>query len=122
VTAFYTCGLVLEPALYDLQRQEVLALLAEHPFQALDIVVVELPVTRWCALRIDESLAFEEPDLRNGDVRELLTQKRQDVTDREVGPTRRHFDATTALTALAPWITSVPVSGLTPRLQAGRRA
>ena len=76
VTALFTCGLVLEPALYDLERQEVFALLAEHPFQALDVVVVELAVSRRCAFRIDESLAFQESDLRDRDVRKLLAQKR----------------------------------------------
>jgi hypothetical protein len=127
VTALFTCGLVLEAALYDLERQEVLALLAEHPFQALDVVVVELPVPRRCAFRIDESLAFQESDLRDRDVRKLLAQQRQDVTDRQVCPPGRHFDSTDqfvvgALTASAPWVTSMPVAGFTPRLQAGRRA
>jgi hypothetical protein len=72
-------ALVLQPALYDLERQEVLALLTEHPLQALDVVVVEFPVTRRCALRINESLAFEKPDLGDGDVRKLLAQQRQHI-------------------------------------------
>ncbi len=66
----------------------MLALLAEHPLKALHVVVVELPVARRGALGIDESLTFQESDLRNGDVRELLAQQRQYVAYRQVGPPR----------------------------------
>jgi hypothetical protein len=84
-------GLILvaigfEPVLDDLQGEEVLALLTKHPPQAFDVVLVELPVARGRALRVDQPLALEEPDLGDGDVRELLSEQAQDVSDRQVGP------------------------------------
>ena len=68
-------ALVLQAVPDDLERQEVLALLAQHPAQPLDVVLVELAVARRRALGVDEALALEEADLRDGDVGELLAQQ-----------------------------------------------
>jgi len=78
--------LLFQAALDHLERQEVLSLLAQHPAQSLDIVVVELAVARRRPLRVHQALALEEPDLRDGDIGEFLTEQRQDLTDRKVRP------------------------------------
>ncbi len=80
---------VVETVLDDLERQEVLALLEKHPAQSIDVLLVELAVARRRALGVDQSLAFQEADLRDGDVGELLAQQGQDVTDRQIRA-RRH--------------------------------
>ena len=72
----------------DLEREEVLALLAQDPAQPLDVVVVELAVARRRALRVDETLALEETDLRDRDVGELLPQEGEHVADGQVRPAR----------------------------------
>ena len=72
-------------SLITLQRQEVLALLAQHPPQALDVVLVELAVARGGPLGIDQALALQEADLRDGDVGELLAEQGEDVADGQVG-------------------------------------
>jgi hypothetical protein len=64
-----------QPALDDLEGQEVLPLLAQDPAQPLDVVVVELAVARRRSLRVKQALALEEPDLGDGDIRELLPQQ-----------------------------------------------
>ncbi len=79
-------GALFEATLDHLQREEVLALLAQHPAQPFDVVLVELAVTRRGALGVDQSLALQEADLGDGHVGELLAQQGQDVADREVGP------------------------------------
>src|SRR5207245_2043963 len=71
-------------------------LLAQDPAQALDITRVELPVPRWCPFGIDEPLALEEPDLRDGDLGKLLAQLAPHVTDRRVRP-GHHVRTPTAL-------------------------
>ena len=58
----------VESLLDDLQREEVLLLLVQDPAQPGDVGVVELAVPRRRALRVDEALALEEPDLRDRDV------------------------------------------------------
>ena len=86
-----------QPVPDDLEGEEVLALLAQDPAEALDVVLEELAVARWGALGIDQPLALEEPDLRDGDVGELLPQEGQHVPDGEIGAgdTGRHsFPAT----------------------------
>ena len=85
--------LLLEAALDDLQGKEVLALLTEHPAQALDVLLVELAVPRGGAFGVDETLALEEADLRDGDVGELLTQQGEDVADGEIGTTAHDSSA-----------------------------
>src|SRR5207302_8679952 len=76
-------GLSRQSALDDLQREEVLTLLAQDPAQALDVVVVELSVARGRALGVEQALALEESDLRDRDVGELVLQQRQDLPDRQ---------------------------------------
>ena len=69
-----------------LEGQEVLTLLAQHPAQTLDIVLIELAVAGWGPLRVDQALAFQESDLRNCDVGEFLAEQGEDIADRQVGP------------------------------------
>src|ERR1700722_1870251 len=68
----------------DLEGEKVLPLLAQDPPQPFDVVLIELAVSRGGPLGIDETLAFEEPDLGDGDVRELLPKEGKDLADREV--------------------------------------
>ena len=75
---------LVEALLDHLERQEVLLLLVQDPPQAREVLVVELPVSRGGALGIDETLALEEADLRDGDVGKLVAQLGQDLADREV--------------------------------------
>ena len=86
----------------------MLPLLAQHPAQPLHVVLVELPVARRRALRVDQALALEEPDLGDGHVGELLAEQGQDVADRQVGtrahrlpPSRRHRAAVAAHSPVA---------------------
>jgi hypothetical protein len=83
-----------EPVADDLEWKEVLALLAQHPPQPLYIGLEELPVTRRRSLRVDQPLAFQEADLRDGDVGEFLSQQRENVTDREIRTPAHSFPAT----------------------------
>ena len=78
-------SLLVETALDHLERQEGVPLLAQDPAQALDVRLVELPVARRRALRVDQALALEEADLGDGHVGELLLQERQDLPYREMG-------------------------------------
>jgi hypothetical protein len=73
--------LALETPLDDLQGEEVLALLPEDPSQPIDVVVVEFPVARWRSFRDEETSALKEPDLRDRDVRKLLSQEGEDVAN-----------------------------------------
>ena len=75
---------LVEPFLDHLERQEVLALLAQDEAQALDVGRRELAVARRRALGIDEPLALEEADLRDRDVGELRAQLIEHVADRDV--------------------------------------
>jgi hypothetical protein len=84
----------------DLEREEVLALLEEDPAEPLDVLVVELAVTRRRPFGVDEALALEEPDLGDADVGELLSQQGQDLTDRQVQTFCGHG-------ARQPWVDSV---------------
>ena len=97
-------ALLLETTLDHLQGQEVLTLLAQHPAQALDVLLVELPVARRRPFGVDQTLALEEADLGDGDVGELLTQQGQDVADGQVrsgrsGRTRSPVPCTHSSTA-----------------------
>ena len=74
---------LIEPFLDHLERQEVLALLAQDEAQALDVGGRELAVSRRRALGIDETLALEEPDLRDRDVGELRAELIEHVADRD---------------------------------------
>ena len=75
---------LVEPFLDHLQRQEVLALLAQDEAQPLDVGRIELAVARRRALGVDEPLTLEEADLRDRDVGELVAQLVQHVADRRV--------------------------------------
>src|ERR1039458_4996352 len=65
---YRTVGIVVEPILDHLERQEVLPLLAQHPTQSLDVVLVELAVARGRPFGVDQPLALEKADLGDGDV------------------------------------------------------
>jgi len=71
-------------------------LLAQDPPQPFDVRLVELAVAGRCALGVEQTLALEEPDLRDRDVRELLLEERENFADREVGawPAVRRRSAT----------------------------
>ena len=75
---------VVEHLLDHLEWQEVVTLLTQDPPQPLDVGAVELPVAGAGALGGDQTLALEEPDLRDRDVREVLLHQRQDLADRQV--------------------------------------
>src|SRR4029077_1382731 len=83
-TGFALDRAALQTIADDLQREEVLPLLAQDDAQPLDVAVVELAVARWRALRVDQPLALQEPDLGDRDVGELLEQQPEDLTDRQV--------------------------------------
>ena len=75
----------LRQALLDhLERQEVLALLAQDEAQTFDVGRIELAVSRRCPLRVDQALALEEADLRDRDVFELRAELIEHVADRDV--------------------------------------
>ena len=78
-----------ETALDDLEGQEVLPLLAQYPAQPVDVFLVELSVAGRRSLGVEETLALQEPDLRDGDVRKLTLQQGQHVPDREIRSLRQ---------------------------------
>jgi hypothetical protein len=94
--------LLLEATLDHLERKEVLTLLAQHPAQPLDVVLVELAISRRGPFRIDETLALEEPDLGDRDVGELLPEQREHVSDRQVRPAAHDVVPPRALTRQPP--------------------
>src|SRR5439155_20156907 len=79
-------GLVdfVQPFADHLERKELFALQTEDEPESLDVVVTELSVPRLRALRLDQSLALEEADLRDGDVREQVLEHVEHFPDREV--------------------------------------
>jgi hypothetical protein len=77
-----------------LEWEEVLTLLAQYPAQPLHIVLEEFSVTRRRALGVDQALALEKADLRDGDVGKFLAQKGQDVTDGEIRTAGHSLPAT----------------------------
>jgi hypothetical protein len=84
-------AVVVQTAFDHLQGQKGVSLLAQDPAQALDVGFVELAVTRGRPLRVDQTLALEEADLRDGHVGEFLLQERQDFPYGEMGPTGHDF-------------------------------
>jgi hypothetical protein len=76
----------VQTALDHFQGQKGVPLLAQDPPEALDVGLVELAVTRGRPLRVDQALALEEADLRDGHVGELLLQEGKDFPYREMGP------------------------------------
>ena len=83
-----------QPVPDDLEGQEMLALLAQHPAQPLHVVVEELSVARRRSLGVHQALALEEADLRDRDVGEFLPEQGQDVTDGEVRTAAHSLPAT----------------------------
>src|SRR5690606_20133414 len=75
---------LLEHLADDLERQEVVTLLVQHPTQALDVLLVELPVAGGGPLGLDQALALEEADLGVGDVRVLPLGHGQHLPDAQV--------------------------------------
>lgn len=65
----------------DLQRKEVVTLQAQDVSKPLDFGRAEKPVARAGATRADQALSLEKPDLRDGHVGVVITQKVDDVTD-----------------------------------------
>jgi hypothetical protein len=78
-------GLVLvavgEPIPDHLERQEVLSLLAQDPTESFHVRLEEFAIPRRGAFRVHQTLALEEPDLGDRDVREFLPQQRQHVAN-----------------------------------------
>ena len=64
----------------------MVALEAKDEAEAFDIGVVELPVPRGRALGLDQSLGFEEADLRDADIGEICTYSVQHLADAQVVP------------------------------------
>jgi len=67
----------------DAKRQIVVLLLREHVTQPGNISGRELAVSGRGALGAYQALVLEEPDLADGQVREIDLQMGQDVADRE---------------------------------------
>jgi len=65
----------------DLEREEVLSLLAKDPAEALDVVVVELAIAGWCSLGVDQPLALQEANLGDRHVWELIAQQSEHLAD-----------------------------------------
>ena len=84
----------------DPQRQVVVALGREHVAQPGDVVAAELAVARRRALGLDQPLRLEEPDLRDGDVREVRPELGQHLTDAHERP--RGADAAPAAPTAPP--------------------
>jgi hypothetical protein len=83
---FGPVGLVPQAVLDDLEGEKMLPLLAQDPPEALDILLIELAVPRGGPFGVHQTLALQEPDLGDGDVGELLTEQREDITDRQIRP------------------------------------
>src|SRR5262249_48645946 len=108
----------VEAILDDLEREEVLALLAQDPPQPLDVRGIELAVARRRPLRIDEALALEEPDLRDGHVGELALEQREHLPDRHVRPVRHQLPRPVKNTSLNfPICTSSPSAKVTSSMR-----
>ena len=74
---------VVERSLDHLEREELVALLAQDPAQALDVGVIELAVSGRVAVGVDQSLALEEADLGDRHIGELLGEHGQHLADRQ---------------------------------------
>ena len=64
------------------QRQVAVALRGQDVAETLDVLGGELPVAGLRATGTDQPLGLEEADLRDGDVREVLAEQVQDLSDR----------------------------------------
>ena len=85
---------VLQALLDDFERQVLVALHPQDRAQAIDVVVVELAVSGRSPFRVDQPLAFQEPDLGDGDVPELGLEHDENFADRHVA-TRSHLHSPT---------------------------
>ncbi len=106
-----------QPVPNDLQGQEVLTLLAEHPTESFDVMLEELAVPRGGSLGVDQTLALEEADFGDGDVGELLAEQRQDITDGEVRPAAHSLPATRYTSLNLPIWTSSPGASFTSSMR-----
>src|SRR5690606_15147190 len=70
----------------DPKRKVVVALGGEDEPEPLHVGVGELAVAGRAALRLDEPLGLQEPDLGDRDVGELGPEQAEDVPDRHQGP------------------------------------
>jgi hypothetical protein len=73
--------LTFESSLDDLEREEILPLLAEDPPEPVHVVVVELAIARWRPFGDQQAAALEKANLGDRDVREFLPQEREDVAN-----------------------------------------
>src|SRR3954452_16986311 len=69
-----------------LQREVVLTLAGQHVPQPLHVTVRELPVAGWGALRFDQPLGLEEPDLGDVQAGEVRTQLAEHLPDAQPSP------------------------------------
>src|SRR3954471_5702774 len=67
------------------QRQELVPLHAQDGAQLIDVLLAVEPVPAGSAPGRDQALVLEEPDLRDGDVRELLLERLAHRPDRQPG-------------------------------------
>ena len=77
-----------QPLLDHPQRQVLVALHGEDVAEPLDVVDAELAVAGWRPGGRDQPGRFQEPDLRDADVRELAAELGEYLADAEVGPGR----------------------------------
>ena len=86
------------------QRQVVVALLAKDIAQPGDVIRRELAIAGRRALRTDQPLGLQEPDLADRDIREVCTELAQHLTDgqRRPRPGRRSRGAGRAHEVIIP--------------------
>ena len=77
-------SVAIELGANHLQRKIVVLLLTQDESQSFDFGVTELAISRGGSLRLDEALAFEKPNLRNGDVRKLFEQETEHFPDGKI--------------------------------------
>ena len=94
-------GLGVQLRLDDLQRQVLVALRGQDEPQARAVVGGEPPISRRGALRGDQALGFQEPDLGDGHVREVASQQIEDRSDRHPGQVSGRRAVSSALRASA---------------------
>ena len=68
----------------DLERKEVRLLFVQDRAEQVDVVIVELAITRRGALGFDEALTFEEPNLGDRDIGKVFEQQPEHLSDRQV--------------------------------------
>src|SRR5690606_18487721 len=73
-----------ELGLDDLEGEEVVTLLLEDETETGEILSAELAIPGRGSIRVDQALALEEPDLGDGDVRELVSQEVDRLPDAQL--------------------------------------